>query len=69
MSYTTLRYTVADNILTLSLNRPEQLNAFTVEMANELVDAFERASRHRRHHDLRHGYPPGFRARPHRLCV
>jgi len=44
MPYTTLKYTVKDFILTLTLNRPEQLNAFTVEMANELVDAFDRAS-------------------------
>ena len=43
-SYSTLSYDVADQILTLSLDRPEQLNAFTVEMANELVDAFDRAS-------------------------
>ncbi len=44
MSYNTLRYEVADNILTLTLNRPEHLNAFTVEMANELIEAFKRAS-------------------------
>ena len=44
MSYTTLNWAVADGILTLTLNRPEQLNSFTVEMANELVAAFERAS-------------------------
>jgi enoyl-CoA hydratase/carnithine racemase len=44
MTYNTLRYDVADNILTLKLHRPEQLNAFTVEMANELIDAFNRAS-------------------------
>jgi len=45
MTYKTLDWAVADGILTLTLNRPEQLNAFTVEMANELVDAFARASR------------------------
>lgn len=44
MSYNTLKYEVADRILTLTLNRPDQLNAFTVEMAQELVAAFERAS-------------------------
>ena len=33
-----------DGILLLTLNRPEQMNAFTVEMANELVRAFETAS-------------------------
>lgn len=44
MSYETLRYEVADHILTLTLNRPEQLNAFTVEMAEDLIHAFNRAS-------------------------
>ena len=44
MSYNTLRYEVADNILTLTLNRPDHMNAFTVEMAQELIDAFNRAS-------------------------
>jgi enoyl-CoA hydratase/carnithine racemase len=44
MSYETLCYEVADHILTLTLNRPEQLNAFTVEMAEELIHAFNRAS-------------------------
>jgi enoyl-CoA hydratase/carnithine racemase len=45
MAYETLRYEVdADGVLTLTLNRPDQLNAFNVPMANELVTAFERAS-------------------------
>lgn len=44
MNYNSLRYEVAEHILTLTLNRPEQLNSFTVEMANELIDAFNRAS-------------------------
>jgi enoyl-CoA hydratase/carnithine racemase len=43
--YETLDYTVADGILTLTLDRPDQLNAFTVTMADELVDAYDRASR------------------------
>ena len=42
--YTTLDYAVDDGILTLTLDRPDQLNAFTVTMADELVDAFDRAS-------------------------
>jgi enoyl-CoA hydratase/carnithine racemase len=42
--YRAIRYDVADGILTITLDRPEQLNAFTVEMADELEDAFERAS-------------------------
>ena len=44
MTYATLDYAVSDGILTLTLDRPDELNAFTVEMANELVAAFERAS-------------------------
>jgi len=44
MNYQTIDYQVADGVLTLTLNRPEFLNAFTVTMANELVDAFARAS-------------------------
>jgi enoyl-CoA hydratase/carnithine racemase len=44
MNYQTLEYSVADGILTLWLNRPEQLNAFTVDMAHELIHAFGRAS-------------------------
>ena len=45
MTYRTLDWHVdADRVLTLTLNRPEQLNAFTVEMAHELIDAFTRAS-------------------------
>jgi enoyl-CoA hydratase/carnithine racemase len=43
--YRTLAWAVdGDGVLTLSLNRPERLNAFTVTMADELVAAFERAS-------------------------
>jgi enoyl-CoA hydratase/carnithine racemase len=44
MHYETLEYRVEDGILTLSLNRPDQLNSFTVAMAHELIDAFGRAS-------------------------
>ena len=44
MTYQTLDYRVANRVLTLTLNRPEQLNAFTVEMADELEHAFNRAS-------------------------
>lgn len=43
MSYETIRYAVSDNILTITLNRPEKLNAFTGKMMQELIDAFDRA--------------------------
>ena len=44
MTYSTLDWQIDDRVLTLTLNRPEQLNAFTVTMADELVDAYRRAS-------------------------
>ena len=41
-TYATLANTLADDgLLLVKLNRPEQLNSFTVEMANELVDLFD----------------------------
>lgn len=43
MVYETLQYEIADRILTLTLNRPERLNAFTGRMADELIDAFDKA--------------------------
>lgn len=42
MSDPTVRLDVEDHIATVTLERPERLNAFTVRMANELVDAFDR---------------------------
>jgi enoyl-CoA hydratase/carnithine racemase len=44
MHYMTINYAVRDGILTISLDRPDRLNAFTVMMADELEDAFGRAS-------------------------
>jgi enoyl-CoA hydratase/carnithine racemase len=44
MTYTTIRTDLDDGILTVTLNRPEKLNAFTLVMADELIDAFGRAS-------------------------
>lgn len=43
-SYNTLRYDVSDGLLVLRLNRPDKMNAFTVEMADELEHAYRRAS-------------------------
>ena len=44
MNYTTLDYTVDNKVLRLTLNRPDQMNAFTTTMGKELVHAFRRAS-------------------------
>ena len=46
MDYRTIEYTVEpDGLLLLTLARPEKLNAFTVKMCEELIDAYGRASR------------------------
>lgn len=41
--YETIIYEVDNGILTLTLNRPEKLNAFTGTMLQEMLDAFDRA--------------------------
>jgi enoyl-CoA hydratase/carnithine racemase len=43
MNYEQILYDVADGLLTITLNRPEKLNAFTTRMMHELIDAFGRA--------------------------
>ena len=42
--YKTLSTTRDGLVLTLALNRPDRLNAFTVEMARELIDFFTRVN-------------------------
>ena len=44
MNYETISCELDEGILVARLDRAEFLNAYTVEMANELVDLFERAS-------------------------
>jgi enoyl-CoA hydratase/carnithine racemase len=43
MDYEQIRYDVADGVLTITLNRPDRLNAFTPTMLRELLDAFDRS--------------------------
>jgi enoyl-CoA hydratase/carnithine racemase len=42
MDYTQILYEVEDHIATITLNRPDQLNAFTTKMMREMIDAFDR---------------------------
>jgi enoyl-CoA hydratase/carnithine racemase len=43
MDYEHIRYEVDDRILTITLNRPDRLNAFTPTMKDELIAAFDQA--------------------------
>ncbi|MDX6649048.1 MAG: hypothetical protein QOI91_2421 [Solirubrobacteraceae bacterium] len=43
MDFEQIRYEVRDRILTITLNRPDRLNAWTPVMARELIEAFDRA--------------------------
>lgn len=43
MDYQTILYEVDEGILTLTLNRPESLNAFNRQMLSEMIDACDRA--------------------------
>lgn len=42
MEFTQIRYDVADGIATITLSRPDKLNAFTGQMMIELIEAFDR---------------------------
>ena len=43
MTYEDIRYDVRDAVLTITLHRPDRLNAFTTRMMHELIDAFDQA--------------------------
>lgn len=42
MEYSQITYEVAESIATITLSRPERMNAFTDVMMRELIDAFDR---------------------------
>src|SRR5579864_5641814 len=44
MAYEQILTDISDNILTITLNRPDKLNAFTQTMMNEMIDAFRKAN-------------------------
>jgi enoyl-CoA hydratase/carnithine racemase len=43
MSFETIKYEIADRILTITLNRPDKLNAFTGVMGREFIEALDMA--------------------------
>ena len=43
MKFETILYEVKDEILTITLNRPDRLNACTLQMLNDLLTAFDHA--------------------------
>jgi len=43
MEYRQIAYEVVDGVATLTLDRPDQLNAFTTTMMREVIDAFDRS--------------------------
>jgi enoyl-CoA hydratase/carnithine racemase len=43
--YTEIRYEVTESIATITLDRPDRLNAFTTTMARELIDAIDAVDR------------------------
>ncbi|MFX8704345.1 enoyl-CoA hydratase-related protein, partial [Acinetobacter baumannii] len=43
MAYQQIKYEVQDHILTITLNRPDKMNAFTHVMMDELIAAFDAA--------------------------
>ena len=45
MTYEQILYEVSDAVATVTLNRPEKLNAWTMKMGNEVQHAFRRADR------------------------
>ena len=44
MNFETIKYEVKEKVLTITLNRPDRLNAFTGQMMNDLISAFDSAS-------------------------
>ena len=44
MDYSTINYEIEDSVALITLSRPDNLNAFTIEMSHELIHAFQQGS-------------------------
>ena len=45
MEFETILYDIKDKVLTVTLNRPERLNAFTGQMMDDLIEAFDKSGK------------------------
>lgn len=45
MNYEQIKVEEAERILTITLNRPERLNAYTEDMREEIIDALDQAEK------------------------
>ena len=45
MEFECILYDVKDKVLTITLNRPDRLNAYTGQMQSNLIEAFDKAGK------------------------
>ena len=45
MNFKTIKYEIDENVLTITLNRPEQMNAFNIQMGADIISALDEADK------------------------
>lgn len=45
MSFETIMFDISEGVATLTLNRPDRLNSFTVKMHGEVAEALDRTEK------------------------